>query len=447
MISAYFFSRGDGMDRLTFCNTVLWQWILPLFLLLTVMIYSIRLRGVPLRGLHQVFRDTYGTVFRRGCNRRQKRIFSSALAATMGTGNLVGTALAVMTGGAGALFWMWISALFGMILVYAENMLGIQYCRKDAKGRRIGGTLGYLYFGTGSRTAAVLFAVCCIFSALGMGNMAQSSTIAQTLAHFGISAQVSGFVTAGILLLILVGGTERIGNVSVWLMPMLCGFYLLGCIVLLIQNAEMIPSAIIRIFREAFGIRAAGCGFCASALLHSMSIGLRRGIFSNEAGLGSSAMLHMEADTDDAALQGKWAAAEVFADTVICCTATALVILTSPHSSYQYAEDASGLLLDVFTEGLGKYAFGFLAVCMVLLAFATMIGWYPCGAACVRYLFGNGAASAYLAGNILLCFAGALGSPDWIWQFCDLCNGLMALPNLWGMCRLSRSISQSDDSI
>ena len=135
--------------------------------------------------------------------------------------------------------------------------------------------------------------------------------------------------------------------------------------------------------------------------------------------------------------QGKWAAAEVFADTVICCTATGLVLLTAhPHTPAPDANAAS-LLLAAFSDGLGSYAGGFLAVCMVLLAFATMIGWYPCGAACVRYLFGNKAESVYLAGYGLICFAGALGSPDWIWQFCDLCNGLMALPNLWGMCKLS----------
>lgn len=427
------------MTRLTYCNALLWQWILPAFLLVTVLIYGVRLRGYPVRGLHSVLRDTYGAIVRRGCGQKQKRIVASALAATMGTGNLVGTALAVMTGGAGALLWMWISALLGMILVYAENLLGIQYRRKYADGTLIGGTLGYLRFGIGKRSAA-LFAVLCTISALGMGSMAQSSTISQTLSHFGASVPLCGLVTAGILLLILRGGTNRIGNVSVWLMPLLCAVYLTGCCVMLIRNAERLPAVFVQIFREAFGIRAAGCGFCASGMLHSMSIGLRRGIFSNEAGLGSSALLHAEAECEDAAMQGKWAAAEVFADTIVCCTATALAILTAPKALLQQAQDASGLLLHAFTAGLGQYAAGFLACCMVLLAFATMIGWYPCGTACVRYLFGSGAESVFLAGYILLSFAAAMGSPDWIWQFCDCCNGLMALPNLWGMCRLRRSL-------
>ena len=432
---------GLCMEWLTVCNMLLWRRILPVCLLVTVICCGIRLRWVPVRGLHRVLCETYGVVFRRSADPKQKRIFASALAATMGTGNLVGTALAVMTGGAGALFWMWISALFGMILVYAENMLGILFRRTSADGSIIGGALGMLRYGTGSRTAAFLFAVFCTFSALGMGNMVQSSTIAQTMAHFDISPPVTGIITAALLMLILSGGTSRIGNVSAGLMPLICGLYLVGCIILLIRNAEMIPSVLVRIVREAFGFRAAGCGFCASGLLQCMSIGLRRGIFSNEAGLGSSALLHMDADSDNPALQGKWAAAEVFADTVICCTATALVILTAPQPVYLCAGDAAGLLLHAFSDGLGQNASLFLAVCMVLLAFATMIGWYPCGAACVRYLFGSGAGKVYPAVYLLLCFAGALGSPEWIWQLCDCCNGLMALPNLWGMCRLSYMLS------
>lgn len=410
---------------------------MPVLLVLTALCCGIRLHGVPVRGLHRVLRDTYGSILLRGCGRKQREIFASSLAATMGTGNLVGTALAVMTGGAGALFWMWISALLGMILVYAENVLAMQYRRQDASGNRIGGALAYLRYGAGKRFPAVFFAGCCIVAALGMGNAAQSSTISQTLTQFGVPVSFCGLVTAVILLLILNGGTARIGRVTVWLMPMLCVFYLLGCAVILIRHAADIPLIFLRIIREAFGFRAAGCGFCASVLMQSMSIGLRRGIFSNEAGLGSSALLHMEADIDEPETQGKWAAAEVFADTVICCTATGLVLLTGSPQIPAPAANAASVLLAAFSDGLGSLAGGFLAVCMVLLAFATMIGWYPCGAACVRYLFGNKAEPVYLAGYGLICFAGALGSPDWIWQFCDLCNGLMALPNLWGMCKLS----------
>lgn len=418
------------MIWLTKWNTLLWQWMLPVLLTGTAVICGIRQRGRPVRGFHRVLRETFGSLLSDRKNLQQRRIFASALAATMGTGNLVGTALALMTGGAGAIFWMWISALLGMFLVYAENLLGMRYRRRLPDGTVIGGAPAYLRYGLKSSLLAGFFSLCCAVSALGMGVMAQSNTIARTAAGFGIPVPITGLLTAAVLFVILCGGTKRIGNTAVWLMPLLCGLYLLGCAVLLVLHRAALPDAFRLIFREAFGLRAAGGGITASLLMHSLSVGLRRGIFSNEAGLGSSALLHVEADTKDSASQGKWAAAEVFADTVVCCTATALVILTAPGCKPAAAHDPSALLLHAFSGGLGSLAGGFLAVCMVLLAFATMIGWYPCGAAAVRYLFGRGAEPVFLAGYVLLAFAGALGDPGWVFAFCDCCNGLMALPNL-----------------
>ncbi len=417
-------------------NLILWQWLLPVLLTAAAFVCAVQLRGKPLRKLPSVLRETYGSILHRGCSKKQRQIFASALAATMGTGNLVGTALAVMTGGAGALFWMWISALFGMVLVYAENLLGMQFRRRAADGTVTGGAIGYLRYGLNSRFLAGFFALCCMVAALGMGDLVQSSTISQTAQKYGISAPLCGLVTAMLIAAILAGGVSRIGRASAWLMPLLCGLYLAGCGVLLIRNYIAIPAVFLRIFREAFGIRAAGCGISAGLLMQTLCIGLRRGIFSNEAGLGSSALLHMETDSDEPEMQGKWAAAEVFADTVICCTATALVILTAPRAPYLNMGDTAGLLLHAFSAGLGRYAGGFLAVCMILFAFATMIGWYPCGAACCRYLFGGGE-GVFFCFYVVAAFAGALGSPEWIWAFCDCCNGMMALPNLYCLLRLS----------
>lgn len=424
-----------AMHLLTNWNLILWQWVLPVLLVATALLYAVRLHGVPVRGFSRTLRDITSDLLR-GRDPKQRQIFAASLAATMGTGNLVGTALALMTGGAGAIFWMWVSALLGMYLAYAENVLGIRFRKRLRDGTVVGGALGYLRNGVNSRVLAALFAFFCTVAALGMGNMAQSNTIAQTAQRFGAAPWTAGLVTAVLLLLILHGGTQRIGHVAQWLMPLLCGFYLLGCAVLLVRFHTALPAALLRILREAFGLRAVGSGVSAAALMHSMSIGLRRGIFSHEAGLGSSSLLHMEADSD-AETQGKWAAAEVFADTVICCTATALVILTAPDAPYINAGNTTGLLLHAFSAGLGNLAGGFLGICMILLAFATMIGWYPCGAACARYLGGRNAADIFCAAYILLCFAGALGSPEWIWALCDCCNGMMALPNLYGMLRLS----------
>lgn len=411
-------------------NFLLWQYVLPVLLTATAAVCAVRQKGIPVRGFHRVLHDTFGAILRRESSGGQRRIFASALAATMGTGNLVGTALAVMTGGAGAVFWMWISALVGMVLVYAENVLGIRFRRAGT-----GGALGYLRYGLKSRVLTALFAFCCMISALGMGNMAQSSTIAQTVRQCGIAPAAAGLATAAVLAVILGGGRRRIGGTAVRLMPVLCGFYLLGCAVLLVRHHAALPDALRRILCGAFGIKQAGCGISAAVMMQSMSIGLRRGIFSNEAGLGSSALLHSDADTD-AETQGKWAAAEVFADTVICCTLTALVILTAPDLPMMCAGDAAGLLLRAFSAGLGAFAGGFLGICMILLAFATMIGWFPCGAACAEYLFGTHAGTAFSAAYLVAAFAGALGSPEWIWAFCDCANAMMALPNLYALLKL-----------
>ncbi len=427
------------MQILAVWNQILWQWVLPVLLTAAALLWAVRLRGRPLRGFGGVLRETYGTLLRR--DRKQHGIFASALAAMMGTGNLVGTAYALISGGAGAIFWMWISALLGMVLVYAENLLGSRYRTKRRDGSMLGGALGYLHSGVGSRRLARIFAVCCVGAALGMGNLVQSSAIAQTVRTWQVPAAAAGIITAGILGGILIGGAERIRRAAGVLMPLLCGCYLVGCLWLLVLHAQAIPDALTRIFSEAFGMRAAGSGICASVFLRSMRVGLQRGIFSNEAGLGSSALLHMDADAADDTSQSKWAAAEVFADTMICCTATALVILTAPHCSIPDYTDGAALLLAAFSEGLGGLAAGFLAVCMVLLAFATMIGWYPCGAAAVRYLCGARGMPVYLAAYLLAAFAGALGNPAWLWTLCDCCNGCMALPNLYAMLVLLPRVS------
>ena len=414
------------MRLLTAWNGLLWQWILPLLLTAAAIVCGIRQRFYPVRGFSGVLRRTYGSLLSRNADSAQRRVFASALAATMGTGNLVGTALAVMTGGAGAVFWMWISALFGMLLVCAENTLAAKY-----RGGGFSGTVAYLRNGLRSRFLPVFFSFCCMLTALGMGDLAQSSTIAQTAHSFGIPLPAAGLVTAGLLCVILYGGGRRVGGVTVLLMPLLCGGYLLGCFVLIGMHVRALPGALMQIFRGAFGIRPAGCGISAAVFLSSVRTGFCRGIFSNEAGLGSSALLH--SDAADASAQCEWAAAEVFADTLVSCTATALVILTAPESA---AQDAWGLLLAAFSTGFGRYAGVFLSICMILLAFATMLGWYRCGEISACTLFGQRAAPVFKAVYLLAAFAGALGEPVWIWTFCDCANGMTALPNLYALLRL-----------
>ena len=409
------------MELILFTNKILWQWILPCLLTITAVICCFRLHGEPLRHFGGLLRDTYGSIMRRNTSADQRRIFASALAATMGTGNLVGTALALIAGGAGAVFWMWVSAALGIFLVYAENRLA---------GKFRGGTLGYLRHGLHSPLAAALFAFFCTVSALGMGTAVQSNTIAETCTQFGISPTVSGILLTLLLAVILIGGKQRIGNAAVCIMPLICGGYLLGCLLLIAKHAALLPNAFAEILSGAFGFRAVGGGITASVFLQSMTVGIRRGIFSNEAGLGSSAMFHSDGE---AQTQEKWAAAEVFADTVVCCTATALAILTVPDLHIEQYTNGSLLLTDAFFSGFGGAAGVFVACAMILFAFATMLGWFSCGCASAEYLFGKGSKPFYTACCLVAAFAGAHGNPAWLWAFCDLCNGCMALPNLYAL--------------
>lgn len=433
------------MRWLSAWNECLWQWLLPFLLPLLAILCGCAVRMQPLRHFGSVLRHTYGALLQSQQKRdtpTQRQIFATALAATMGTGNLVGTAVAISLGGAGALFWLWISAPMGILLVYAENLLGTHY--RDAKTK---GTLAYLQNGVGSPKLAVVFAICCIGASIGMGNLAQSNAMASALQGIGVPLPVTGTLIAVMLLWILKGGSKRIGRLTEWLMPLLCGGYLLCCLWLILRRFYVLPAVFAQILQEAFGVRAMGSGFSISAMLFCMSIGLRRGIFSNEAGLGSSAMLHGEGEHTSPVAQGEWAAAEVFADTTLCCTVTGLVLLTAPTGTIAYgSQDGAALLLSAFYAGFGDIAVWLLAICIALLAFATLIGWYGCGKMAFCHVFGEKHCSIYLAIYVTAAFCGALGKAEFVWLLCDVCNGCMALPNLYGIWRMLPTLRKITDT-
>ncbi|MCQ2434393.1 MAG: amino acid carrier protein [Oscillospiraceae bacterium] len=413
----------------------LWQWILPIGLLVTAVRCGFAQKWMPLRDFRRTIRDTLGslsakqTAEDRKESPSQRQIVATALAAAMGTGNLIGTAAAIAAGGAGAIFWMWVSALAGMLLVYAENVLGIRFRRKTADGWR-GGAIACLRYGLHMPLTAWIFAVCCAAAGLGMGSMAQANAIAAAAKELSVPPPAAGVVTVLLGGWILCGGTKKIGRVTAWLMPLLCGIYMLGCGWLLVCHAERLPAAFARIFREAFGFRGMAGGFCASVLMQSLRVGICRGIFSNEAGLGSSALLHMETAECVPDRQGRWAATEVFLDTIVCCTLTALVVLTA--SVPTEGADGASLLLAAFAESFGTFAADYLAVMLILFAFATFIGWYPCGLAAARYGL-RGGAEIYLPLYLLIGFVGALGGAERILMLCDCLNACMAIPNLLGL--------------
>ncbi len=352
----------------------------------------------------------------------------TSLAAAMGTGNIVGVAAALTIGGAGAIFWMWISAFCGMGLIYAENVLSCRYRTASAAG-----AAAYLKYGLHSPVLSGIFAVCCVCASFGMGNMTQSHAMAEILeASFAVPAWLTGLLTMLILFIIIIGGSKRIAKFSAVIIPVLTGIYLLCSLIILFLYRENISSVFAEIFRSALGIRAVGGGISGTAVKYAISAGVRRGIFSNEAGLGSSGLLHAEASSEQPEFLGVCGMLEVIADTFICCTATALVILCT--GSLKTGQEGAVLVLTAFRSGMGILADWILPPVIALFAFCTLTGWCFCGMNALKTLTKN---PDYLKlYQILFCtaaFIGTIMKLELVWTLADIANGCMAYCNLPGI--------------
>ncbi|MDD6269661.1 MAG: amino acid carrier protein [Oscillospiraceae bacterium] len=414
-------------------NSYIWNAGLLVLLLGTGTFLSIKTGFFQIRRAGFIFRSIKASLKQNGSS--QWKISASALAAAMGTGNIVGVTAALAIGGPGAIFWMEISAFLGMMLTYGENVLAMRFRRRDKDGNALGGPMAYLRYGLGSRSLAAVYAVLCIFASLGMGNMTQSSAAANALSgSFGISPLFIGVCIGAFLLLTVIGGVKSIGSAVQFLLPLAAAGYMLTAFAVILVNYRNIPDAIGRIFTGAFGIRQAGAGAIGSAV----SAGLRHGVFSNEAGLGSSALIHSNSDDNDRYLQGMWSIAEVFLDTVVCCTLTALMVLTSGVP----IEMGAGPVAEAFSIVLGDWGSTGAAVMIALFAVCTMLGWCCCGEMAVRSLCSRKiAVSAY---RVIFCICGIIGSMGAlsdIWTLSDIANGLMAIPNLLALILLSRYIT------
>lgn len=423
----------------------IWSAGLLVLLLGTGVFLTIRLRFLQFRGWRTILKRTFGSLKEKpaGENRTaltQFQTFSTALAAAMGTGNIIGVAAALCIGGPGAVFWMWVSALLGMALTYSENVLALRYARTLSDGRRVGGPMAYLRFGLHSRVLAAFYAVCCVAASLGMGNMTQSSAIS-TLAKqaFSLPPLWTAVGVAVLLGIILLRGTSCTGKVIQWLMPLLSAVYLLAALGVIVTHHDALPGAFRDIFCGAFGIRAVGGGISGAVLKQAVQTGLRHGIFSNEAGLGSSALVHAGGSSEDAALQGMWSMVEVALDTLVCCTLTALAILTS--GALTQADHAGAIITAAFSGIFGSAAPEVMAILTALFAFCTLIGWCCCGEQAMRYLGGERLRLPY---RLLFCLCAGIGavvSLRSVWALSDIANGLMAIPNLLGLVLLGWRVS------
>jgi len=370
----------------------------------------------------------------------QLQALNAALAACMGTGNIVGVATAIRAGGPGAVFWMCFSALLGTMTACAENILGVKYREKNAKGEWTGGAMMYISGGLGLGKTAWVYALLLTLASFGIGNLTQVNSAADAVyAAFRVPNYVTGAVFCALAGLVIFGGIKRVAAVAEKVVPLISVIFIVSALAVLAINRSRIPGAAALIARGAFGLRSAAGGAVGFSVSKAMRFGIARGVFSNEAGLGSSAIIHAAAETDSPAAQGMWGILEVFLDTIVMCTVTGFVILTSGAWA-NGALDGAGLFGAAFSEALGRAGDVLLAVTLALLAFASVTGWSYYGERGAAYLLGARAVPVYRAVFTALVFAGSVTRLETVWSLADVFNGMMAVPNLLALLLLSGEV-------
>lgn len=441
-------------------NGYLSDYILIILLVGAGLYFSIRTRFVQVRCFGEGMRRVFGNINLHGG--KQQGGFSSfqalatAIAAQVGTGNIVGACGAILIGGPGAIFWMWVVAFFGMMTNYSENVLGIYYRRRNSKGEWSGGAMYYLKDGLGSykgckqigAVLAVLFSAFCLLASFGIGNMSQVNSIAANMTSaFSIPATVTGIVLVIIGALVIVGGLKRIAAVTEKLVPFMAIAYVIGALIIFFANISHVGAVFTAIFKGAFGLRAVGGGIVGSGVKLALTWGMKRGVFSNEAGLGSSVMVHSSSNVKEPVRQGMWGIFEVFADTMVVCTLTAFAVLSSGLIDL----DTGAVLVDVsgsalvgqaFATVFGSFGPAFIAIAILLFAFSTVLGWSHYGSKACEYLFGTKSTIVYKVAFVLMIFIGCTMNLGLAWDLSDTFNGLMAIPNLIALLILSGQVKK-----
>ena len=403
-----------------------------------------------------VFHDSKVTSHTDDRSITQFQSLCTALAATVGTGNIVGVAGAILVGGPGAVFWMWLVAFFGMMTNYSENVLGIFYRRKNEQGEWCGGAMYYLRDGLGAKKGckqigtilAVAFSVFCFLASFGIGNMTQVNSISGNLeAVFGLPTWVSGIALLILVGMVVVGGLKRIASVAEKIVPFMVIIYMIGTIVILVMNIKMIPVVFASILKGAFAFKAAGGGIVGYGMKLAIEQGMKRGVFSNEAGLGSSVMVHSNSNVKEPVRQGMWGIFEVFADTMIVCTLTAFTVLSSGLIDLEtgvavteyggVALTKANVVSTVFSMHFGWIGGAFVAVAIMLFAYSTVLGWSHYGSKACEYLFGTKSTIIYRVIFVIATFGGAVMGENLAWDIADTLNGMMMIPNLIGVIVLS----------
>ena len=420
------------------------------------------------------WKETIGGLFKKGSNATKKtdkntisqfQALCTALAATIGTGNIAGVSAAIVIGGPGAVFWMWVAAFFGMMTNFSENVLGIFYRRKNEQGEWSGGAMYYLEYGLGGkkgfktigRILGVVFAIFAILASFGIGNMGQInkitinikdvffSSVEATLGGIPVVSICIGAVLLIVAALIIIGGLQRIASVAEKLVPFMACLYVLGALVVICFNIGQIGAMFVSIFKFAFGVKAVGGAIAGIAIKEVITQGCKRGVFSNEAGLGSSVMVHSSSNVKEPVKQGMWGIFEVFFDTFVVCTMTALVVLSSGYIDLNTGLAVPGtndatLVAKAFGSVFGYAGEAFIAIAILLFAFTTVLGWSQYGTKAVEYLFGYKGTVVYKFIFVAMIMSGAVMTSSLAWDISDTFNGLMMIPNLIGVVALSGAV-------
>ena len=370
---------------------------------------------------------------------------TTALAATIGVGNIAGVATAIFFGGPGAVLWMWVTGLVGMATKYGEAFLGVKYRRVDSKGEQSGGPMFYLSKGIGGplgKTLGVAFAVFAAIAAFGIGNMVQANTVADSVSdQFGVPAAVTGLVLMVGVGAVILGGIKAIGRFTSAFVPFMAIAYILGALWVLIVNIDQLPGAVALIFTDAFTGTAATGGFLGAGVAAAIQFGVARGIFSNESGLGTGGIAAAAAQTTSPVRQALVSMTQTFIDTLVVVSFTALTIITT--GAWTSGERGATMTIEAFSTGLpGEWGGLIVATAVIFFAFSTLLGWSYFGERCMDFLFGRGAVTPYRILFVLVVFVGATQELTVVWTFADVMNGLMALPNLVGPLLMSGLIAR-----
>ena len=448
-------------------NNVVWGWPALILLGFVGVLMTCLTKFFQISHLGHWMKNTIGAIFKdkhvtghtKDRTISQFQSLCTALAATVGTGNIVGVAGAIAVGGPGAVFWMWLIAFFGMMTNYSENVLGILFRRKDAQGEWHGGAMYYLRDGLGSKKGcktigtvlAALFSFFCLLASFGIGNMSQVNSIVSNVhTAFGIPTIATGIFLLVAVGAVILGGLKRVATITEKLVPFMVILYLLGTLVIIGMHIATVPAIFVSIFKGAFSLKSATGGVVGAGIATAMKMGFKRGVFSNEAGLGSSVMVHSSSNVKEPVRQGMWGIFEVFADTIVVCTLTALTVLSSGLvdldtgmlTAAGEAVGSNSLMSESFRMVFGPVGAAFVAIAILLFAYSTVLGWSHYGATACRFLLGDKAVIPYRILFCIIVLAGSVMKAQLAWDISDTFNGLMMLPNLVGVLTLSPMVAR-----